>query len=207
VLGSSTGFHKFYEVSDKSALLNGEHITNILNILQARADFEGVRKDLELRVSKIKEGPLTIIYYDLANKAAVKITATATAADQHHHHDGWTIEQAPIIFRRYSSQKPQVYPVREYPKDIFDKFMSLINISGDDNKLLLKCYIISMFYPDIIKPALMLHGAKGCQDHFSTVVKNVSRPKPCNDAITSYRYCTVSTANDAQLCMLLRERV
>ena len=155
--------HKFYEASDKSAMLNGEHIASILNILQARADFEGVRKELELRVSKIKNDPFTI-YYDLANKdcEAIKIVATSEREEgeteveletiSNNNKNGWTIEQAPIIFRRYSSQKPQVYPVRGYPKDIFDQFMNLINVSGEDKKLLLKCYIITLFYPDIIKP-------------------------------------------------------
>jgi hypothetical protein len=156
-------------------MLNGEHITGILNILQARADFEGFRKDLELRVSKIKENPFTI-YYDLANKdcQAVKITASHSKEE-----NGWTIEQTPIIFRRYSSQKPQVHPVREYPKDIFDQFMQLINISGEDKKLLLKCYIIAMFYPDIIKPALMLHGEpKAAKTTFQQLLRTLVDPSP-----------------------------
>lgn len=95
----------------------------------------------------------TTIYYDLTNKdwQAVKITES-----------GWSIiEYVPTIFRRYSNQQPQVYPSKEYTPDIFDKFMQLINVKGEDNKLLLKCYIISLFYPDIPKPILMLHSEQG----------------------------------------------
>ena len=39
--------------------------------------------------------------------------------------------------------------------------MQLTNVKGEDNRLLLKCYIISLFYPDIPKPILMLHGEQG----------------------------------------------
>jgi hypothetical protein len=61
------------------------------------------------------------------------------------------------------NQQPQVYPCKskEHPSGIFDKFMSLVNVKGEDNQLLLKCYIISLFYPDIPKPVLMLHGEQG----------------------------------------------
>ena len=39
--------------------------------------------------------------------------------------------------------------------------MDLVNVSDKDNKLLLKCYIISLFIPGIAKPILMLHGEQG----------------------------------------------
>jgi hypothetical protein len=39
--------------------------------------------------------------------------------------------------------------------------MRLINIRDDDNKLLLKCYIIALLIPEIPKPVLMLHGEQG----------------------------------------------
>ena len=61
-------------------------------------------------------------------------------------------------------QQPQVYPIGDdmYDgDDIFHSFMKLVNVKGEDNKLLLKCYIISLFYPDIPKPVLMLHGEQG----------------------------------------------
>ena len=56
---------------------------------------------------------------------------------------------------------PQVIPSRSYPIDIFDQLMNLINVKDDSNRLLLKCYIISLFIPDIPKPVLMLHGEQG----------------------------------------------
>jgi hypothetical protein len=42
----------------------------------------------------------------------------------------------------------------DYSSDIFDEFMNLINITDEDNKLLLKCYIIAQFIPEITKAYL-----------------------------------------------------
>jgi hypothetical protein len=39
--------------------------------------------------------------------------------------------------------------------------MNLLNVKDNDNKLLLKCYIIAMFVPEIQKAILMLHGDQG----------------------------------------------
>jgi hypothetical protein len=107
--------------------------------LKARAEFGGVRKDLYLRVAfgrpnkeeeqqqldtsitvTTTDDDDTTIHYDLTNKdwQAVKISSD----------NGRSIEQAPIIFRRYgNSQQSQVYPSKQYPPDIFDRFMNLIN--------------------------------------------------------------------------------
>jgi hypothetical protein len=44
-----------------------------------------------------------------------------------------------VIFTRYSNQIPQVYPSKEYPPEIFDRFMDLLNIKdSEDNKLFSK---------------------------------------------------------------------
>jgi len=71
------------------------------------------------------------------------------------------VKKYTIIFRRFPNQSPQVYPSREYPDVIFDKFMNLLNIEGKDNRLLLECYIVTMFNPEVPKVILMLHGEQG----------------------------------------------
>ena len=112
---------------------NSENITNALNILKANAEFDGNSKELHLRVAydtTIEHGTTrttkTTIYYDLTNKEweAIKITPK-----------GWTIEKAPIIFRRHNAQ-PQVHPSKEYPADIFDRFINLLNVKGEERKLI-----------------------------------------------------------------------
>ena len=68
------------------------------------------------------------------------------------------------MFRRFSNQQPQIYPAasKSYPHDIFDRFMDLINVKNNPSaRLLLKCYIITLFIPEISKAALMLHGPAG----------------------------------------------
>jgi hypothetical protein len=161
----------FYQESENTAILSGEILTNILNILKARADFDGVRKNLDLRVANNPDEPHTI-YYDLANKEcyAVKVTAD----------NGWIIEQAPIIFRRYpTTEHPQVYPSREYSNDIFDRFIELINVKDEDNKLLLKCYVVSLFYPGISKPVWMLHGEpKAAKTTAQELIRSLVDPSP-----------------------------
>ena len=47
------------------------------------------------------------------------------------------------------------------PQTYLKDSMELINIKDEDNKLLLKCYIIALFIPGIPKPVLMLHGEQG----------------------------------------------
>jgi hypothetical protein len=106
----------------------------------------------------VQDEPFTI-YYDLANKdwQVVKITP-----------EGWSIENSPIIFRRYKSQQRQVYPSREYSPDVFDRFMDLMNVKDQDDRLVEKGYIISLFYPDIPKPISIVeaeHGSAKTTEH------------------------------------------
>ncbi len=148
--------------SSEGKILTSDNATNVLSVLKARAEFDsGDRKDLNLRVTSIPQYPNTI-YYDLTNShwEYIKITS-----------QGWSAAQAskitPIMFKRYPNQQPQMYPANDsdsaYSDDIYDKFLTLLNLKGEDedNKLLLKCYIISLFYPEIPKPVLMLHGEQG----------------------------------------------
>ena len=76
---------------------------------------------------------------------------------------------------------------------IFDKFVDLLNVKDDDNKLLLKCYIISLFIPSIAKPILMLHGEQGSakttlQELIKmlvdpSIVKTLTFPRDINELI------------------------
>ena len=148
----------FYE-SEYKIILEKEERNEIIDHLQYKAEFSGITKKLELRVSKTDD---YTFYYDLANKnegiGAIKITPA-----------GWSIENnPPILFIRYSNQLAQVNPspsclstVDGIDNKIFDKFIDLLNVKDSDNKLLLKCYIISLFIPSIPKPILMLHGEQG----------------------------------------------
>jgi hypothetical protein len=135
-----------YNENGQAVLPDPKDVTRVLDYLKAFAEFDAIQKTLHLRVA----GDEDCIYYDLSNPLwqTVKIVPQA-----------WLIEQNnTTMFRRYNNQTAQVYPSREYEEDIFDRFISLLNVKTEDSKLLLKCYIIALFIPDIPKAILMLHG-------------------------------------------------
>lgn len=143
------------KIYEEEAEIMDTQINDICSLLSAQAQFkEKEQIDLHLRTaSRIDNGNLDWIY-DLTNKKweFVKITS-----------EGWEIIKNEVLFKRYNNQQHQVDPVKEYDPDIFDEFMKLVNINAndEDSKLLLKCYIITLFIPDIQKPVLMLHGSQG----------------------------------------------
>jgi hypothetical protein len=137
----------WYDNGGRAILPEPADVTRILDYLKAHAEFDVVQKVLHLRVAA---GDDTDIYYDLTSQLweAIKVTP-----------QGWLVEKTPtMMFRRYKNQTAQVYPSREYPDDIFDRFINLINVKNEDSKLLLKCYIVALLIPDIPKAILMLHG-------------------------------------------------
>ena len=170
-------FKFFYENTGE---LSTEQVENAIKILKSEAEFNEIRKKLELRVTKstTDDNDFTF-YYDLTNSnwSAVKITPL-----------GWTIEiNPPILFRRYANQLPQVNPILpsspsfltidDKDDTILDKFIDLLNVKDNDNKLLLKCYIISLFIPEIAKPILMLHGEQGsAKSTFQELIKMLVDP-------------------------------
>ncbi|HEX9677756.1 hypothetical protein [Nitrososphaera sp.] len=133
---------------EKQATLSSEDISAVLNILKGKAVYDGTRRHIEIRAAEED----STIYYDLTNTKweCVKVTR-----------DGWTVEQAPVLFARHSNNAPQAEPVTEYPPDIIDRFLSLTNITNDGHKLLLKCYLVSLFIPNIAKPILITAGEQG----------------------------------------------
>jgi hypothetical protein len=162
-------FKTYYEKAHK-VLSNGETIAAVYNTLRAKALFGNFTNTLSLRVSNGHDDSNKTIYYDLTNKdwQVVKITES-----------GWSVENSndvPIMFRRYQNQRAQVIPSKNYPPDIFDQLLNLINIENDEGtRLLLKCYIITLFIPEIAKAALMLHGPEAagktaCQELIKSVV-------------------------------------
>jgi len=166
--------------------LLSDHFTQACNILQGEACLFGDNeKKLELRISSGPESNERTFYYDLANKTRQVIKITQ---------NGWSIEEstdAPIMFRRYPQTKAQVTPSREYLPDIFDQFMRLINVKITDKdgkeivdktnnlKLLIKCYIVSLFIPDIPQAIFMLHGPQGTAKTSSKeTIKELVDPSP-----------------------------
>ena len=156
-----------YHLSEDDTV-GGEILTTVINILTAKAEFDRTSETIELfvRVGVLENQPNTI-YYDLTNKKweVVKITD-----------EGWDVipsQKAPIMFTRFSNQRPQVYPTesKSYPVDIFDQYIDLINLSkgktpegkeaAKPTRLMLKCYIVCLLFPRIPKAISMTRGEQG----------------------------------------------
>ncbi|MGD1838540.1 MAG: hypothetical protein ACPKPY_10855 [Nitrososphaeraceae archaeon] len=158
-------FKKYYDTFGNK-IPSSENIKNAIQILDAEAIFKGPTISLHLRTAWIDNERKDAIYYDLTDSKNrhVKITL-----------QNWEVvtNQTDVLFKKYNHLLPQVNPfpqsIREldsmdtkYSKiPILKRFMSLFNISDSGNKLLLECYIISLFIPDLPKPVLILHGEQG----------------------------------------------
>ncbi len=118
-------------------------VNRALEILAARAHFDGEQHALEVRSVYNKEG----LWYDLGGNA-VHITPKQ-----------WEVtEQPPIIFRRFSHQNPQVVPLRGGDLRTLLKY---INITDEAEQLLFLVYVVAAFIPDFPHPLLILHGIQG----------------------------------------------
>jgi hypothetical protein len=135
---------RYYEQTDKSP--NNEAIRQALNVIEAKAVFDGPEIKLSLRVAE-HEGAL---WYDLANKAwqAVKITP-----------DGWeVINNPPILFRRFKNTTAQVLPQKGGSFDLLRKY---INLKDEEDWLLLTALIAHAFVPGVPHAIPVFYGDKG----------------------------------------------
>ena len=142
---------KEYHVAVRDTLLD-EVVYNLIS----DAAFDGQTRNLSLRFAPAPDDNLGLKlrwYYDLTNDEYEFIEITP---------EGWKVKKNEIIFRRFEHQQAQDYPNNsgDYPPDIFDQFMKLLNVK-QSKRLILKCYIISLFIPGLPKAVLMVHGEQG----------------------------------------------
>jgi hypothetical protein len=154
----------FYE-KNGNKVVNAESITNAIQVIQAKAEYEGNTIPLSVKVAWHDDN----IYYDMCNEKwqCVRISR-----------EGWEVVDAtPIpIFVRFN-QTPQADPNRTYEQNIFDRFLQLTNLNEDQDRILLKVYILSLFIPDIPHAMLILHGEKGsAKSTLQTLIKLLVDP-------------------------------
>jgi len=126
---------------------SNDAINSALNIIEAKAMYEGERDILHNRVAW-HEGD---IWYDLGNWKAVRVTES-----------GWDIvDNPPIIFRKYSHQKEQVLPNAGVAIDSIEQVFEFVTITDEAEKLLYIANLISSFVPDIPHPIDILVGDQG----------------------------------------------
>lgn len=141
---SFTGWLNYCSCKDYNVILKNNQVKDITCGLTGLALCdESEMHHLEPRLQRIGDD----IWYDLG-KEAVLISSK-----------GWkVVKNPPIIFRRYSHQKPQVRPIRGGSIQEFRKFTNIIN---DKDWNLFLAFTITALIPDIPKPVLILNGSQG----------------------------------------------
>jgi Bifunctional DNA primase/polymerase, N-terminal len=154
---------QFYE-KNRNKVVNSESITNAIQVIQAKAEYEGNTIPLSIRVAWHDSS----IYYDLSNDKwqCIKISS-----------QDWELSNTTYpLFVRFN-QTSQAEPDRRYDSDILDRFLRLTNLKQDQDRILLKVYIISLFIPDIPHAMLILHGEKGsAKSTLQTLIKLLVDP-------------------------------
>jgi hypothetical protein len=138
--------------------INSDAENQVIKTLEGMAIFDHQMVDLQVRIAS-KDGA---IWYDIGDRRVARITS-----------EGWTIIDAPILFRRYAHQQVQISPVLGGDPWQFFKFVNV----AKENQLLVLVYIISCFIPDIPHPIFNLHGSQGSgKTTFSRLVKRITDP-------------------------------
>lgn len=110
----------FYDVNG-GKIINAEALTNAIQVIQAKAEYDGNTIPLSLRVAWHDNG----IHYDLTDEKWRSIWIT---------NDSWEIiNKTPTpLFVRYN-QTVQTEPDRDYGSDIVDKFFALTNLKEEQD--------------------------------------------------------------------------
>ena len=103
--------------NDCEMVVDSQTLKDVIGLLSAKAEFgkDSEIIKLNLRVAESEDGSKW--YYDLTNKNWEFIEITSS---------GWKIVNNLILFHRYNNQLLQVYPSKDYPADIFDRFIALV---------------------------------------------------------------------------------
>jgi hypothetical protein len=154
----------FYD-RNGNKVVNADAINNAVQVIQAKAEYEGQTISLSLRVAWHNRD----ICYDLSDEKwqFIKISQ----------HNWELMDNTPCpMFIRYN-QTSQVEPDRNYEHNIFDRFLKLTNLKEHHDRILIKVYIISLFIPDIPHAMLILHGEKGsAKSTLQTLIKLLVDP-------------------------------
>ncbi len=134
--------HYVYRQFDK--IISSDMISNIIQVLEGKAIFDGETHELFVRIAKQNNA----IWYDLGNGSVVHIDK-----------DGWRVsETPPILFKRFPHQLIQAAPQHDGDVAVICEF---VNLKSESDKLLFQVFAIASFIPDFPHPLLVLYGPQG----------------------------------------------
>ncbi len=138
-----------------------EYIKQALEVISSMAMFDGKEKSMANRMGEADSA----FWYDLCDPKwnAVRIDS-----------EGWKIiDNPPSIFRRHKHQLPQVHPING---DVA-RILEFVNISDEQQRLLLQVYIVACFVPNIPHPIPVLFGSQGsAKSTFLRVLRRIIDP-------------------------------
>jgi hypothetical protein len=151
---------RFWERGAKAP--GSDALAAALNVIGGNARFGSEEHDLHNRVAWHNGAT----YYDLADERwrAVRITP-----------DGWEVVfEPPSLFRRYAHQRPQVEPVQG---GNVQELLRFLNVSSDEDGLLVLVATVACFVPDIAHPLVYPHGDHGAgKTYLHRVIRRVVDP-------------------------------
>ncbi len=140
--------------------INSATLQSSIQILEGKACYKGSLHQLYVRVAR-QEGT---IFYDLGDGSVVKVNKS-----------GWEIiDDPPILFKRFSHQKPQIHP--KTGGDLKD-ILNFVNLSDQNDQLLFQIITASNFIPEFPHVVLVLHGVQGsAKSTLARVLKELTDP-------------------------------
>jgi hypothetical protein len=165
--------HEFWKKYKKG--IGSEALSNVLNVIEGRAKFEGKKHTLNNRMGWKDE----CLWYDLTNNLwqAVRITKS-----------GWELVfEPPILFKRYTHHKPQVFPSKECGDASL--ILNYVNIENDKHRLLVLVMMISYFIPDFPHPIFLIYGPQGsAKTTFARLLRLIIDPSLLEAISLPYKY-------------------
>ncbi len=153
-------YSKYWKSTRK--LLTRGTLVQIIDNLAAIAKFEGKERKIFTRIAQIND---TIIYDFCQQKPVYALVKNGTYK---------LLKSSNVPFYRPPSMKPQAFPDK---KSDATKLLPLLKkyfrLSNESEFLLLACYVLSCFVPNIQHPQVMFHGNKGASK--TTAIKLITR--------------------------------
>ena len=153
--------HIYYEETGRAASV--QSVLAAIGVCEGRAIFDGEEHPLNVRFAHPMPDEVWIDLCD-DERRAVRVTP-----------EGWeTVENPPILFRRFSHQAPLPAPVKG---GRLSRILDFLNVGSESDRILLLAWLVVAVVVDLARPPLVLHGPQGsAKTTAGRIVKGVIDP-------------------------------